>query len=104
MIDFILKDERIFNVKYSFIYNNNERDKINEFIYDKKWYETRLDKKISFEIFFDNLDGQFNLCKTLLNNHYKIQSISKFIMQAIFLKILNKDNDVFNLYKKKINL
>ena len=32
MIDFILKDEIIFNVKYVFIYNNNDRHKINEFI------------------------------------------------------------------------
>ena len=98
MIDFILKDERLFNVKYAFIYNNTDRDKINEFIYDKDRYEPKLDKKKSFEIFFDNIDKQFNLYINHLNNHYKMQSISNDIIQFILSEILNKSNNL-NLYK-----
>ena len=99
MIDFLLKDERLFNVKYAFIYSKKNRNKINEFIYDKDRYEPKLNDKKSFEIYFDNLDKQFNLYLNHLNNHYKIQSISKDIIQLIFSEILNKNNDILNLYR-----
>ena len=99
MIDFLLKDERLFNIKYAFVYCKKDTNKINEFIYDKDRYEAKLKDKKSFEIYFDNLDKQFNLYLNHLNNHYKIQSISKDIIHLIFSEILNKNNDILNLYR-----
>ena len=89
MIDFILKDERLFNIKYAFVYNKNDTDKINEFIYDKDYYEPRLGKKKSFEIYFDDINKQLNIYFNHLNNHYNMTCISKDIIKFILTKILN---------------
>ena len=59
MIDFLLKEERLFNIKYAFVYNNKDSTKINDFIYDKDRYMPKLDSKREFEIFYDNIDKQF---------------------------------------------
>ena len=54
MIDFLIKDERLFNIKYAFIYNKKDENKINDFIKDLDRSEPKLFKKnYFFEIFFD---------------------------------------------------
>ena len=94
MIDFILKDERLFNIKYAFIYNKNDIEKINEFIYDKDRYEPKIDNKKPFEIFFDNIDKQLNIYLNHLNNHYNINSIPKDLLIFILNEILKNNNNL----------
>ena len=89
MIDFLIKDERLFNIKYAFVYNKNDSDKINYIIYDKDHYEPKLGKKKLFEIFFDDINKQFNIYLNHLNNHYNMNSFSKDIIIYILTKILN---------------
>ena len=89
MIDFLLKDERLFNIKYAFVYNKNNSDKINEFIYDKDHYGPRLMTKKPFEIFYDDINKQINIFLSHLNNHYNMNCISKDIFIFILTKILN---------------
>ena len=89
MIDFLLKDERLFNIKYAFVYNKNDNDKINEFIYDKDHYGPRLMKKKPFEIFYDDINKEINIYLSHLNNHFNMNCISKDILIYILTKILN---------------
>ena len=102
MIDFLLKDERLFNIKYAFVYNEKGKEKINEFIYDKDRYVPRLDKKNDFEICYDNIDKQLNIILNHLNNHYNMKSISKEILQFILETIINK-NDLTKYEKNNFN-
>ena len=90
MIDFLLKDERLFNVKYAFVYNKLNSEKIDEFIYDKDYYEPRLREKKQFEIYFDDINKQINIFLSYLNNHYNVNSISKELLLFILTKILDK--------------
>ena len=100
MVDFLLKDERLFNIKYAFVYNKNDTDKINEFIYDKDHYKPKLGKKKLFEIFFDDINKELNIYFNHLNNHYNINCISKDILIYILTKILNnKDLTKYIQYK-----
>ena len=103
MIDFLLKDERLFNIKYAFVHNNNDNDKINEFIYDKDHYEPRLDNKRDFEIYFDNIDKKINIYLNHLNNHYNMNCISKDIFIQILTDILKNDSNYNNYQKNKFN-
>ena len=89
MIDFLLKDERLFNIKYVFVYNKINSEKIDEFIYDKDYYEPRLEQKKQFEIFFDDINKEVNIYLNHLNNHYNINLISREILIFILTKILN---------------
>ena len=89
MIDFILKDERLFNIKNVFVYNKNDENKINQFVYDKDYYEPRKDKKKLFEIFYDDIKKELNIYFNYLNNHYNMNCISKDILKYILIKILN---------------
>ena len=89
MIDFLLKDERLFNIKYAFVYNKNNTEKINEFIYDKDHYDPKLGKKKSFEIFFDDINKELNIYLSHLNNHYNLNYLSKDLLIYILSKILN---------------
>jgi hypothetical protein len=100
MIDFLLKDERFFNIKYAFIHNNNDTEKINEIIFDKDHYEPRIDNKRKFEIYFDNIDKQINIYLNYLNNHYNMNCISKDIFIHILTDIL-KNSSNFNKYQQK---
>ena len=85
MIDFLLKDERLFNIKYAFVYNENDKEKINKFIYDKERYEPGLDK-------IKNIDQELNIILNHLNNRYNMKNISKEILQFILETIINKNN------------
>ena len=89
MIDFLLKDERLFNIKNAFVYNKNDENKINQFVYDKDYYEPRIDKKKLFEIFYDDIKKELNIYFNYLNNHYNMNCISKDILKYILIKILN---------------
>ena len=84
MIDFLLKDERLFNIKYCFVHNKNDTGKINEIIYDKDYYEPKIegDKKI-FEIYFDDISKELNIFLNHLNNHYNIHTFSPKIISIL---------------------
>ena len=51
MIDFLIKDERLFNIKYAFIYNKKDENKINDFIKDLDRSEPKLYKGKKIYIF-----------------------------------------------------
>ena len=89
MIDFLLKDERLFNIKYAFVYNKNNTNKIKEFIFDKDHYEPKLGQKKTFEIFFNDINKEINIYLSHLNNHYNMNCISKDVLLYILTKILN---------------
>ena len=48
MVEFLVKDERTFNIKYAFLYNAKDENIINNFIYDKERYDPRLHNKKFF--------------------------------------------------------
>ena len=104
IIDFLLKDERLFNIKYVFVYNQTNEKKISEFIYDKDRYNPKnyTSKKKEFEILFDNIDKEFNLYLNHLNNHYNIDTISTDIICFILTEILNK-KDINNYLRNKFD-
>ena len=89
MIDFLIKDERLFNIKYAFVYNKICTEKINDFIYDKDYYEPKLANKKPFEIYFDDISKQLNIFLSHLNNHYNITTLSKNMLLYALTKILN---------------
>ena len=100
MIDFILKDERLFNIKYAFVHNKNDEEKINEIIYDKDYYESKINsnKKI-FEIYFDDISKELNIFLNHLNNHYNINTFSPKLISYIYTCILNnKDLKQYSNY------
>ena len=91
MIDFLLKDERLFNVKYAFVHNQKDSEKINEIINDKDYYEPKNEEnKKPFEILFDDISKELNLFINHLNNHYNINDFSSNMISYIFTQILNK--------------
>ena len=91
MIDFLLKDERLFNIKYAFVHSKNDDEKINELIRDKDYYEPKIngEKKI-FEIMFDDISKELNIFLNHLNNHYNLNTFSSELMSCICQEILNK--------------
>ena len=100
MIDFLLKDERLFNIKYAFVHNKNDEEKINEIIYDKDYYESKInDNKKVFEIYFDDIGKELNIFLNHLNNHYNINTFSPNIISYIYTCILNnKDLKKYSNY------
>ena len=91
MVDFLLKDERLFNIKYAFVHNKKDSEKINEIINDKDYYEPKNEKNIKiFEKLFDDIAKELNIFLNHLNNHYNINSFSANIISYIFSQILNK--------------
>ena len=93
MIDFYLKDERLFNLKYALIYDSNYQKNITELIYDQeRWLP------FQGEILYDNLDTQFNAYINYFVNHFNMKSIPQSIVKKILSTIIK---DGGNLYKYK---
>ena len=89
MIDFLLKNERLFNIRYAFVYNQKDVQKINEIIYEKDYYEPKLDNKKQFEIYFDDINKELNIFLNHLNNHYNMNCLSKDLLVYVLTKIIN---------------
>ena len=99
MIDFLLKDERLLNIKYAFVHSKNDIPKINDIIFDKDYYESNVNKtKKEFEIYFDDLTKELIIFLNHLRNHYNINTFSYDIISYIFNSILNQKD--LNKYKK----
>ena len=90
MVDYLLKDETLFNIKYAFVHKKDDFEKINEIIYDKDYYEPKIDgSKKDFEIIFDDITKELNIFLNHLNNHYNLTTFSPQIITYIFTSILN---------------
>jgi hypothetical protein len=103
MIDFLLKNERLFNIRYAFVYNQKDVQKINEIIYEKDYYEPKLDNKKQFEIYFDDINKELNIFLNHLNNHYNMNCLPKDILIFVLTNILNNkgvDNYIKNKFDK----
>ena len=99
MIDFLLKDERLLNIKYALVHNKNDIMKINDMIYDKDYYEPNINKeKKAFEIFFDDITKELIIFLNHLRNHYNLNTFSYDIISFIFKSILNQKD--LNKYKQ----
>ena len=106
MVDFLLKDERLFNIRYAFIYNKDIKEnesKINDFIYDKDRYNPKLHNKKFYEIYFDNISRQLNIYLNYLNNNYNIKDIPKEILIFILTTIINDSENISKYIKNKLN-
>ena len=103
MIDFLINDERLFNVKYAFLYKKGNEDKINNFIYDKNRYSPRYNNKRDFEIFFDNINKQLNNYLNYLNNYYNITDVPKDILIYILTTILENSENIEQYIKNQMN-
>ena len=91
MIDFLLKDERLFNIKYAFVHDKKYSEKINDIINNKDYYEPKKEKnKKIFEILFEDIAKELTIYLNHLNNHYNINSFSSNLICYIFSQILNK--------------
>mgnify|MGYP006873000002 CR=1 FL=1 len=102
MIDFLLKDERLFNIRYAFVYNKKDTQKINEFIYEKDYYEPRLENKKHFEIIFDDINKELNIFLNHLNNHYNMNCLSKDILVYVLTNIMN-NKDLTRYIQNNLN-
>ena len=99
MIDFLVKDEKLFNIKYVFVYNQINEPKITDFIYDKDRYcPNNLKRNKNFEILYDNLDKELNIYLNHLNNYYNMNNITFEMLIYILTKII--DNKDTSLYQK----
>ena len=99
MIDFLLKDERLVNIKYVFVHNKKDISKINDIIYDKDYYEANINKeKKEFEIYFDDISKELIIFLNHLKNHYNINNFSYEIIIHILNTILTKKD--LNKYKQ----
>ena len=99
MIDFLLKDERLLNIKYAFVHSKKDMTKINDIIFDKDYYESNINKaKKDFEIYFDDITKELNIFLNHLRNHYNINIFSYDIISHIFTSILNQKD--INKYKQ----
>ena len=91
MIDFLLKDEKLLNIKYVFVHNKNDTMKINNIINEKDYYEANLNKaKKPFEIYFDEIGKEFNIYLNHLKNHYNLNIFSSEFISYIIMLILTK--------------
>ena len=100
MIDFLLKDEKLLNIKYALVHNKNDIEKIRDIIYDKDYYESNINKERKpFEICFDDISKELIIFLNHLRNHYNINTFSSEILSFIFSCILNKKD----IYKYKQN-
>ena len=99
MIDFLLKDEKLLNIKYVFVHNKNDTMKINNIINEKHYYEANLNKaKKPFEIYFDEIGKEFNIYLNHLKNHYNLNIFSSEFISYIIMLILTKKG--VNTYKQ----
>ena len=99
MIDFLLKDEKLLNIKYVFVHNKNDISKINNIINEKDYYEANLNKaKKPFEIYFDEIGKEFIIYLNHLKNHYNLNTFSSEFVSYIFMLILTKKG--INNYKQ----
>ena len=98
MIDFILKDEKLYNIKYALIYNSNKEDEIKDIIYDTKKYNPTINEQnIGDKVLYDSISTKFNAYINYFVNHYNMKSISQSIIKEIFKQII-KENEK---YKEK---
>ena len=99
MIDFLLKDEKLLNIKYVFVHNKKDLSKINNIINEKDYYESNLNKvKKPFEIYFDEISKEFIIYLNHIKNHYNLNNFSSEFISQIFMSILAQ-KDVKN-YKQ----
>ena len=100
MVDFLLKDERLLNIKYVFVHNKKDIQKINEIIYDKDYYESNIDKgKKDFEIYFDDITKELIIYLNHLKNHYDLNIFSYEIISFILNSIIGQKD--YKKYKEK---
>ena len=99
MVDFLLKDEKLLNIKYAFVHNKNDIQKIDDIIFDKDYYESNLNKNRNpFEICFDDISKELIIFLNHLRNHFNLNIFSSEILSFIFSSILNKKD--INKYRK----
>ena len=99
MIDFLLKDEKLVNIKYAFVHGKKDMNKINDIIYDKDYYESNINKeKKEFEIYFDEISKELIIYLNHSKNHFDINTFSSEFISYIFTSIINKKD--INKYKQ----
>ena len=106
MVDFLIKDERLFNIKYAFLYNKDSQEdqkKVNDFIHDNDRYSPKLNNKYFYEIYFDNITRQLNICLNYLNNYFNVIDLSKDILIYILTTILNNSENITKYIENKLN-
>ena len=96
MIDFLLKDERLFNLKYVLVYDSNNENQIKDLIFDIN----RFDPLQNQNIYYDNLSSKFNAYVNYFVNHYNLKSIPQSIVKLI-LKTIIEDDGNKNNYKQR---
>ena len=98
MIDFILKDEKLYNIKYALIYDSNKEDEINDIIYNIKNYNPTINEQnIGEKEIYDSISTKLNAYINYCVNHYNMKSISQSILKEILKQII-KENEK---YKEK---
>ncbi len=96
IIDFELKDERLFNLKYVLVYDSNYENQIKELIFDTNRFDTTLQ---NIDMYYDNLTSKFNAYINYFSNHYNMKSIPQSIVKLI-LKTIIEDDGNKNKYKQ----
>ena len=76
MIDFSLKDERLFNLKYVLIYDSNYENNIRDIIFDTERFHV-----LKGEVFYDNFRIKFNSYINYFVNHFNMKSIPQSIVK-----------------------
>ena len=96
MIDYKLKNERLLNIKYVFIYKSNDEVEINKIIFDRANYSpnVKTGKIKENNILYDNIDIKFNIYLNYFVNHYNMKSLSKENIILILKTIIENSEDL----------
>ena len=100
MIDFAMKDEKLFNTKYVIAYSSSNLVKIEELIYDLDCFPPRTQNKNEDNVYYIELTKQFNIYLNYIINHYNLKSINKQILIAILNSSITSDNNLLQEMKE----
>ena len=103
MIDFLIKDERLFNIKYAFIHKEENEEDMNDLIFDRVREYPELFNEKSYQKIFDNIDKQLNNYINYIINNYNITDIPQVILIYILKTILNNSEHIGHYATNKMN-
>lgn len=96
MIDFALKDEKLFNIKYVLIYCETNRQKIDKIIFDNDRYSKNIQSVLQMgtqsEIPYDDVTSDFNAYINHFVNHYNLKSLNSDFIEYILTQIIQSSN------------
>ena len=103
MIDYLKKGERLFNIKYAFIYKEENENEIDDFIFDRNRANPKLNNELIYQIVFDDINKQLNNYLNYLANNYYITDIPQVVLNYILKSILENSEHIKKYIENHMN-